>query len=250
MMMRIAAAQTPAFDDIAAALTWADATVDRAAGEGAALLVFPEAYLQGYLTEPCAARAAALELGSDQILEIAERLARDSLTVVLGLIERDGDAIHNTAVVMAGGAVAGRYRKTHLLTGEAAFTPGTGIPSFNHGGLGFGINICFDTSFPDAAAAVAAQGAALIVCPSNNMMPRSRSAAYRDVHNRVRGDRCRETGLWLISADVTGAAGDRICWGPTAVLDPSGAVAAQLPLDAPGLLVFDLPTLSHKVHPK
>lgn len=43
-----------------------------------------------------------------------------------------------------------------------------------------------------------------------------------------------------MSADVTGARGDRIAWGPTAVLSPDGAVAAQLALDAPGLLIFDL----------
>lgn len=41
--------------------------------------------------------------------------------------------------------------------------------------------------------------------------------------------------------DVTGARGDRIAWGPTAILNPAGEVAAQLPLDAPRLLVFDLP---------
>jgi predicted amidohydrolase len=39
---------------------------------------------------------------------------------------------------------------------------------------------------------------------------------------------------------VTGERDGRIAWGPTAVLDPQGRVVAQLPLDEPGLLVFDL----------
>jgi predicted amidohydrolase len=47
--------------------------------------------------------------------------------------------------------------------------------------------------------------------------------------------------LWLISSDVTGERDGRIAWGPTAVLDPDGQVVAQLPLEEPGLLIFDFP---------
>ena len=57
----------------------------------------------------------------------------------------------------------------------------------------------------------------------------------------MRGERCRETGLWLVSADVTGEREGRIAWGPTAVLNPAGEMAAQLPLGETGLLIYDLP---------
>ncbi len=73
------------------------------------------------------------------------------------------------------------------------------------------------------------------------MLPRQAAQAWKDTHNSVRGERCRETGLWLISADVTGERDDCISFGPTAILDPAGEVVAQLPLNSPGLLVFDLP---------
>jgi predicted amidohydrolase len=108
-------------------------------------------------------------------------------------------------------------------------------------GLRFGINICYDTNFPAAARKLAELGAALIVCPANNMHHRKTAEALKDVHNSVRGERCRETGLWLVSADVTGARDGRISWGPTAVLNPAGEVVAQLPLEKPGLLLFDIP---------
>ncbi len=49
------------------------------------------------------------------------------------------------------------------------------------------------------------------------------------MHNSVRGERCRETGLWLVSADVTGERDGRISLGPTAVPNPAGEVVAQLP---------------------
>ena len=139
----------------------------------------------------------------------------------------------------------GRYRKTHLLGREQLFTPGTDSPVFAAGGVRFGINICYDTNFPAAAAKVAQAGATLLVCPANNMMKRAGAEHWRDRHNPARGDRCRETGLWLISADVTGERDGAVAWGPTAVLNPQGEVVAQLPLEQPGLLVFDLPWVQH-----
>jgi len=161
--------------------------------------------------------------------------------LVMGLIEIDGGRLFNTAIVVERGVLVGRYRKAHLLSGERAFEAGGESPLFAVGGLRFGINICYDTNFPGAAAKVAASGASLILCPSNNMMPRERAETFKEQHNAVRGERSRETGLWLISADVTGERDGRIAWGPTAVLNPEGQVVAQLPLEKPGLLVFDFP---------
>jgi predicted amidohydrolase len=128
-----------------------------------------------------------------------------------------------------------------LLDGERCFLPGCDTPTFDVEGLRFGINICFDTNFANAASSVAQQGASLLLRPANNMMRRQTAIEWKDRHNTVRGERCRETGLWLMSSDVTGARDGRVAWGPTAVLNPAGEVVAQLPLDAPGLLVFDLP---------
>jgi predicted amidohydrolase len=172
---------------------------------------------------------------------IAERLSQIRATIVFGLIEIEDSRLFNTAVVLERGRIVGRYRKRHLLAGEAIFTPGNEMPLFEVDGLRFGINICYDMNFAEAARAIAAQGGELIVGPANNMMRRASAEAYRAVHNAARGERCRETGLWLISADVTGERDGRIAWGPTAVLDPEGRVVRQLPLEAPGLLIFDLP---------
>ena len=61
-------------------------------------------------------------------------------------------------MVIAGGQVVGSYRKTFLTGGEHVFTPGGDYPVFDVAGVRFGINICYDTQFPQAAAAVAATG--------------------------------------------------------------------------------------------
>ncbi|MBW6421062.1 carbon-nitrogen hydrolase family protein [Rhizobium sp. XQZ8] len=240
--VRIAAAQTPEIrNDIPAALACLNDFAAQAEAEGARLLCFPEGFLQGYLLDEASARRVALDLASPEFETVLRQFPQTGPTIVVGMIEAAEGHLFNTALVIEQGKVAGRYRKVHLLGGETIFEAGTGSNIFEIDGLRFGINICYDTNFPDAARGVADLGASLIVCCANNMMPRAKAEIYRDVHNSARGERCRETGLWLVSSDVTGERDGRIAWGPTAVLDPEGRVVAQLPLDEPGLLVFDLP---------
>jgi predicted amidohydrolase len=202
----------------------------QAADEGACLVCFPECYLQGYLTDAHAARRHAIDLSAAAFAAVLRRLADAKPTLVFGLIEADGGLLFNTVVVVESGRLIGRYRKTHLLAGEGIFRPGAAYPVFNAAGLNFGINICSDTQMAEPAAAVARQGAKLICCPANNMMRREKAQQWKDRHNETRAQRARETGLWLISSDVTGERGDCVALGPTAVIDPSGCVVAQVPL--------------------
>ncbi|WP_119393069.1 carbon-nitrogen hydrolase family protein [Taklimakanibacter lacteus] len=241
-IIRIAAAQTVEYrENVDAALRCISDLARRADAEGAALLCFPEGFLQGYLTDETSARRHALDLGSPDFNRILDRLPKAGPMLVIGMIESDGGRLFNTAVVVAHGHLVGRYRKAHLLDGERAFSAGDGSPIFEVEGLRFGINICYDTNFPEAPRRIAELGASLVVCPSNNMMQRQRAEAFKTLHNLVRGERCRETGLWLLSADVTGERDGSVALGPTAVINPQGQVVAQLPLGKAGLLVFDMP---------
>jgi len=240
--VRIAAAQTVEFrEDIEAALNCAVDVAARAEAEGASLLCFPEGFLQGYLTDETRARRNALDLASPAFKAVLNCLPKTGPTMVMGLIEAEQGRLFNTAIVVDHGALIGRYRKVHLLRDEHIFDAGSDSHVFDISGLRFGINICYDTNFPEAAREVAYLGASLIVCPANNMHHRKTAEALKNVHNSVRAERCRETGLWLVSADVTGERDGRISWGPTAVLNPAGEVVAQLPLEKTGLLIFDVP---------
>jgi predicted amidohydrolase len=239
---RIAAAQTPEFrGNVKRALHHLADTAKQAHAAGASLVCFPEGFLQGYLTDERPAREAAIGLGSSVFEDVLGRLPQNGPALVFGLVEVDDGRLFNTAVVVHRRALIGRYRKAHLLGRERCFDAGCAPGVFQVNDLRFGINICNDTNFPTAAQGVAALGASLIVCPANNMMPEGTAETWKDRHNAIRAQRCRETGLWLISADVTGERDGCVSWGPTAVINPAGEVAAQLPLGRPGLLVFDLP---------
>lgn len=247
--VRIAAAQTPEFrGSIDAALSYAMEVFVEATRKDVRLLCFPEGFLQGYFLDENAARTVALDRSSAGFATILQEFPRSEMAVVMGMIEIEAGQLYNTAIIVQNQSVVAHYRKKHLLRKENFFTAGIDSVTASVDGLRFGINICFDTNFPEAARKIAEDGASLIVCPTNNMLPQSKAMEFRDVHNAVRGERCRESGLWLISADVTGRRGDNIGLGPTAVLNPAGNVVAQLPLHEPGLLIYDIPINETVVH--
>ena len=240
--IRIAAAQAPEFvDDLASALQFINETSAFAGRQAVRLLAFPEGFLQGYITQEKQAREIAVDLGSPLFSKFLKEFPVSGPMVVVGLIEIEDGKLFNTAIVVQYQKLIGRYRKHYLLPSEAVFTAGQDVPTFEVQGLKFCVNICYDTNFSILAEKAAQSGADLIVCCANNMLKRDIAEKYRSLHNSVRGQRCRDAGLWLISSDVTGEREDRLALGPTAVLNPEGNVVSQLPLGQVGLLVFDLP---------
>jgi predicted amidohydrolase len=206
------------------------------------LVCFPECYLQGYLCDARAAGEQALILTSATFDTLLKRFSDFRCMFVFGFIERQSARLFNSAAVVHQGKLLGCYRKTHLLDGESMFEAGDGYPVFEIGRLRFGINICYDTNFSDSAAALANQGAELIVCPANNMMRVQVAERYKALHNEVRAMHAREHGVWLVSSDVTGERDGRISYGPTAVIDSAGNVVAQVPLLQSGMVVADIET--------
>lgn len=241
-MTRIAACQVPEIrGDVRGALRWIERFGAAAANRGVRLLIFPEGFLQGYFAEVGPARQQALDVSAGAFADVLRSLKHLEPMLVVGVLEREGDTLFNSAAVIERGELIGVYRKTHLLGSEATvFEAGDSYPIFQVDDLRFGINICYDTNFPEAASAVADQGASVIVCPANNMLRRANAERWKERHNEIRLQRVMETGLWLVSADVTGASEDRIGYGPTAVLHPAGHVFAQVPLLATGMVIADI----------
>jgi predicted amidohydrolase len=158
--------------------------------------------------------------------------------------------VHNSAIVLEHGQLRGVYRKTRLVPGEKIFTMGDEYPVFEVRGLRYGINICHDTQFADPAAHIAQQGARVLLVPAQNMMRRQAAQTWKHRHNQIRAERVKETGMWLISADVTGKRGNtHIGYGPTSVTDPSAGTVAQVPLMTTGMVIARIPDDETAHHP-
>jgi len=122
-VVRIGACQTPEIlGNVNAAVSCIRGFCEQAGPDGVDLLLFPECFLQGYLNTEAHVHRHALDLGSAGFRSVAARLADVRPVLVVGVIERSGDRLYNSAVVLQQGQVAGVYRKTHLTPGEALFS--------------------------------------------------------------------------------------------------------------------------------
>lgn len=241
--LRVGACQTPELlGEVDAAISCIESFAAQGASQGVDLLLFPECFLQGYLVDEHHLRTFAMNLRSPSFAALLQRLSGSEPTLVFGVIEESDGLWFNSAVVVRRGHLAGVYRKTHITEGESRFTHGEHYPVFDERGFTFGINICYDAQFPEAAAAVAAQGAQVLLVSAQNMMRRENAHRWKHLHHSIRAERARETGMWLVSADVTGERDEhRIGYGPTSILDPQGGVVAQVPLMSTGMAVADIP---------
>jgi predicted amidohydrolase len=241
--VKIGACQTPEIlGNVDAAVRCIEGFCKQAQHGEVDLLLFPECFLQGYLITEAHVGRHALDLSSAAFRAIAARLANVDPVLVIGVIERADTRLYNSAIVLEHGQVAGVYRKTRLTPGEALFDKGSEYPVFEVKGVRYGVNICYDTQFADAAAPIADQGARVLLVPAQNMMRRQAAETWKYRHNQIRAERVRETGMWLVSADVTGERGaTHIAYGPTSVMNPSADVIDQVPLMATGMVIGQIP---------
>ena len=119
------------------------------------MVVYPEIHLFGGSDLAADANdwlaAAAEPLDGPRVRALAEIAATHRIWLVPGsLAERDGDAIHNTAVVFApDGRLVAAYRKVFPWRPYEAWAPGADWVTFDVPEIGrFGLSICFDSWFP------------------------------------------------------------------------------------------------------
>ncbi len=143
--------------------------IRRAATGGADLVVLPELANSGC---DLGSHERALDLaeevpGGPTVQAWRKEAEKSGICTVGGLLEREEDALHNSAVLLGPGVV-GRYRKTHLWNKEKLlYEPGRELPVFDTPLGRIGLLICYDAWFPEAARTLALKGAQLLCVPSN-----------------------------------------------------------------------------------
>jgi predicted amidohydrolase len=159
-------------------------------GAEADLIVAPELALSGYLfTRPQEVGEMAEQIPGPATEKLTLAAARADCHLVVGLAERSGDRLFNSAVLVGPKGVVGVYRKVHLFHEEKLyFSPGdAGFPLFEINGVKVGLLVCFDHIFPEAARTLALQGAQVICHPSNLVLPEygQLTTRVRAIENRV-----------------------------------------------------------------
>ena len=239
--MRIAAFQRLALFDaveqaaevLACDLAWAER-------QGIDLALFPECYLQGHSYNEAIARRRALSLDDPGLDALVARFASSRTTAIIGLFEKRGDALYNSAMVVKSGRIAGVYAKAHPL--ESGCTPGKDFPIWQEGHWRFGINICADLRYPYTAARLARKGAGLICNPVNLMLPPGKADKWHRPGISSLQICARHTGCWVLASDLVDRNEDGwVSYGSSAIVDPNGGVVAKAKPHCEDVLVFDLP---------
>lgn len=246
-------------------------SIDEAAGMGASLLVFPEAYIPGYPTwiwrlRPggdmalsgeihARLRRNAVDLGGKDLQPLQEAAARHALTIVMGISEIDsrfsGTTLFNTVVVIGpDGTLLNRHRKLMPTNPERmiwGMGDASGLRVVDTPAGRLGCLICWESYMPLARYALYAQGIEILVNPTWDN-GETCLASLRHI--------AREGGCWVIGT-ATAMQGSDVPeefpgrddifkpdeWindGDAVVIQPTGAIAAGPLKREKGILLADI----------
>ncbi|AWM77651.1 NAD+ synthase [Phenylobacterium parvum] len=230
----IAAVQAnPTVGAIAANEAQARLRLAEARAAGADLAVFPELFINGYPPEDLALKPAFWRAGQAAV----ERLALetdDTFAALVGVIwpaEGPGRRPRNGLAFLAGGRVQGVAFKSDLpnygvFDEKRVFEPGEGPSVFTWKGVRLGVPICEDIWSSGVCAALAAQGAEILVAPNGSPYRRT---ADRERTGVARA-RVAETGLPLIYLNEVGGQDELVFDGASFALDARGREVMRLPM--------------------
>lgn len=260
-MVTVAATQMACGPDSAANVARAEALVREAAGRGAQIVLLQELFETPYfckVQKPELFQLASPFEGNALITRMS-RLARE-LGVVLpvSFFERANNAYYNSIAIVDGdGSVLGVYRKSHIPDGPGYqekyyFNPGdTGFQVFRTRHAMLGVAICWDQWFPEAARALAVQGAELLLYPTAiGSEPQDPSLDSRDHWTRVMQGHAGANLVPVVASNRIGTeVADDVAltfYGSSFIAGPTGEIVAQAGRTGEAVLTasFDLDAIA------
>lgn len=212
----------------------------RAAAEGATLLLTPELSLCGYPPEDLLLRDGFYQACADVLQDLAEAAPRGMALVVGHPLDEAGYR-YNAASVLRDGAIIATYRKhelpNHSVFDEVRyFAPGNLPCVFEHGGVKFGLNICADIWEFGPALQAREAGAEVLLAPNASPFHLGKQASrYQAIRDRV-----ADTGMPVLYANLVGGQDELVFDGASFVMDGQGQLTHQASAFEEALLFVDL----------
>ncbi len=192
------------------------------------LVIFPEAFLTGYVIRDDFFSLAETIPGpsSQEIASIAENSGKG---ILFGMVRKDDSAsghLYNSAVYASPKGELDYYDKTYPVNfgpfeERFYFGEGNDLPLFQQDGFRFGTIICYDIFFPELTKAYAMMGADFVACISAS------PSATRPFFEKVMATRAIENTIYFAYANVVGTQGNLVFWGGNAVIGPRGNTLAK-----------------------
>jgi NAD+ synthase len=228
--LHIAMAQlNPTVGDLNANVNHLLTARSQAAARGADLVVSAELSVCGYPPEDLVLKPFFLDQVAIQINRLAEATADGGPGLIVGAPWRDGDRIHNAALLLDGGTIAAVRFKHDLpnygpFDEKRVFQPGPMPGPVNFRGVRLGIMICEDMWSPDVAETLAETGAELLLVPNGSPFEVDKLAQRLS----LAVSRATETGLPLLYVNQVGGQDELVFDGMSFAINADGTLVAQL----------------------
>lgn len=172
----VAATQMACSWEIPGNIARAESLIRKAAAEGANIVLIQELFEAPYFCQDQIAEFFDMAKPFEDnplIAHFASLAAELDVVLPISFFEKAGQAFFNSVgIIDADGSVLGLYRKSHIPDGPGYtekyyFSPGdTGFEVWQTKHATIGVGICWDQWFPEAARAMALQGAELLFYPT------------------------------------------------------------------------------------
>ncbi len=207
---------------------------------GVDVVCFPELNVTGYSTR-VDLRPSAEAIPGPLTEAIAAMAADHRLTVLAGIAERGPDRrVYVSHVAVSPRGLLGVYRKVHVAPPEVpVFSAGDEVPVFQLEGLSFGIQLCYDTHFPELTTRMALAGADIVFFPhaSPRNSPQEKAISWM----RHLPARAFDNGIFAVACNQVGENEAGLSFpGVAVVIGPDGNVIREQLSETEDMMVVDL----------
>ena len=215
--------------------------IKEAKEKGVDIICFPEMNITGYSKRREIIIDLAESVKGPVTLELLNIAESENIIILAGIAERDEEGrIFASHLVIKPDTDIDVYRKLHIAPPESyIFTPGDKVPLFEAHGIKFGIQLCYDTHFPELSTHMALKGADLIFMP--HASPRGTPDEKYKSWMRHLPARAYDNSLFIVACNQSGENENGLSFpGIALIISPSGYIIKKDLSGKEGMVVANL----------
>ncbi len=223
------------------------ALVEEAAAQGAQVILPPELFSGPYFCQVEDETLFALARPTAEhpsVIAMQALAAKLKVVIPTSFFERDGQHYYNTlAMIDAGGAILGTYRKSHIPDGPGYeekyyFRPGNdGFKVWDVAGTRIGVGICWDQWYPECARVMALMGAQVLFYPTAiGSEPYDADLDTSRMWRRAMQGHAVSNCMPVVAANRIGSENGQRFYGHSFIADEWGDLIAEFGAEESGVL--------------